>query len=69
LAASDRYFLDIERQRYELQLHIPAVLSRIAWSGKQVLEIGRIPSNSRAYDDTIRKETIVPFAIIARKKA
>jgi SAM-dependent methyltransferase len=34
------YFLDIERQRYELQPHIPEVLSKIDWSGKRVLEIG-----------------------------
>ena len=37
---SREYFLDIERQRYELQAHIPDVLSKIDWDGKQVLEIG-----------------------------
>ena len=34
------YFLDIQRQRYELQPHILDVLSGIDWNGKQVLEIG-----------------------------
>ena len=34
------YFLDIQRQRYELQPHILDVLSRIDWNAKQVLEIG-----------------------------
>lgn len=34
------YFLDIERQRYELQPHIPELLSKIDWRGKHVLEIG-----------------------------
>jgi SAM-dependent methyltransferase len=34
------YFLDIERQRYELQPHILDVLSKIDWRGKRVLEIG-----------------------------
>jgi len=37
---SREYFLDIERQRYELQPHIPDILSKIDWSGKRVLEIG-----------------------------
>lgn len=37
---SREYFLDIERRRYELQPHIPHVLSRIHWRGKRVLEIG-----------------------------
>src|SRR6266705_2049988 len=34
------YFLDIERQRYELQPHSPGIISKIAWRGKRVLEIG-----------------------------
>ena len=34
------YFLDIERQRYELQPHILDILSRIDWGEKRVLEIG-----------------------------
>src|SRR6266702_2028254 len=34
------YFLDIERRRYELQPHIPEIISKIAWRGKRVLEIG-----------------------------
>ena len=34
------YFLDIERQRYALQPHIPEILSRVDWRGKRVLEIG-----------------------------
>src|SRR5258708_36931931 len=37
---SKGYFLDIERQRYEIQAHIPEILSKIDWRGKQVLEIG-----------------------------
>lgn len=37
---SREYFLDIERKRYELQPHIPDVLSWIDWRGQQVLEIG-----------------------------
>jgi SAM-dependent methyltransferase len=37
---SREYFLDIERQRYELQPHILDVLSKIDWAGKRVLEIG-----------------------------
>lgn len=34
------YFLDIERARYELQPHIPDILSKIDWRGKRILEIG-----------------------------
>src|SRR6266487_1166404 len=37
---SQDYFLDIERRRYELQPHIPEIISKIAWRGKRVLEIG-----------------------------
>jgi SAM-dependent methyltransferase len=37
---SQEYFLDIERQRYELQPHILDIISRIDWRGKRVLEIG-----------------------------
>ena len=37
---SREYFLDIEHERYELQPHIPDVLSEIDWGGKRVLEIG-----------------------------
>ena len=37
---SREYFLDIERQRYELQPHIPGILSKIDWREKRVLEIG-----------------------------
>ena len=37
---SREYFLDIERRRYELQPHVPELLSRIDWRGKRVLEIG-----------------------------
>src|SRR5687768_7650525 len=37
---SREYFLDIERRRYELQPHVPHILSRIHWPGKRVLEIG-----------------------------
>ena len=37
---SREYFLDIARQRYELQPHILDVLSKIDWDGKRVLEIG-----------------------------
>jgi SAM-dependent methyltransferase len=37
---SREYFLDIERQRYELQPHILEVLSAMDWRGKRVLEIG-----------------------------
>jgi len=37
---SREYFLDIERQRYELQPHILESLSKVDWRGKRVLEIG-----------------------------
>jgi SAM-dependent methyltransferase len=37
---SREYFLDVERRRYELQPHIPDILSTIDWRGKRVLEIG-----------------------------
>jgi SAM-dependent methyltransferase len=37
---SQEYFRDIERKRYELQPHIPEILSRIDWRGKRVLEVG-----------------------------
>jgi len=37
---SREYFLDIERQRYELQPHILEMLSKFDWRGKRVLEIG-----------------------------
>ncbi len=37
---SREYFLDIERQRYELQPHILEILSKFDWPGKRVLEIG-----------------------------
>jgi SAM-dependent methyltransferase len=37
---SQEYFLDIERKRYELQPHIPEILSKIDWGGKRVLEVG-----------------------------
>lgn len=37
---SREYFLEIERQRYELQPHILEVISKIDWRGKRVLEIG-----------------------------
>src|SRR5216110_1406856 len=37
---SREYFLDIERQRYELQPHILDILSKVDWRGKRVLEIG-----------------------------
>ena len=39
-SVSREYFLDIERQRYELQPHILHILSKIDWNGKRVLEIG-----------------------------
>jgi SAM-dependent methyltransferase len=39
-SVSREYFLDIERQRYELQPHILDILSKIDWGGKRVLEIG-----------------------------
>jgi ubiquinone/menaquinone biosynthesis C-methylase UbiE len=37
---SREYFLDIERQRYELQPHILEILQKIDWRGKRVLEVG-----------------------------
>jgi|SRR6266481_3110956 len=37
---SREYFLDIERQRYQLQPHIPEILSKIDWREKRVLEVG-----------------------------
>lgn len=37
---SREYFLDIERQRYELQPHILDIISKIDWRGKRVLEVG-----------------------------
>ena len=37
---SREYFLDIERQRYELHPHILDIFSKIDWRGKRVLEIG-----------------------------
>lgn len=37
---SPEYFLDIERQRYELQPHILEIHSMLDWNGKRVLEIG-----------------------------
>jgi SAM-dependent methyltransferase len=37
---SREYFLEIERQRYQLQPHILDVISKIDWRGKRVLEIG-----------------------------
>jgi len=37
---SREYFLDIERQRYELEPHILEIISKIDWRGKRVLEIG-----------------------------
>ena len=37
---SQGYFLDIERQRYELQPHILEIISSIDWSQKRVLEVG-----------------------------
>jgi SAM-dependent methyltransferase len=37
---SREYFLDIERQRYELQPHILDILSKVDWRGKRVLEVG-----------------------------
>jgi SAM-dependent methyltransferase len=37
---SREYFLDIERQRYDLQPHILEILSKIDWRGKRVLEVG-----------------------------
>lgn len=37
---SREYFLDIERQRYELQPHILQLLDAVDWRGKHVLEVG-----------------------------
>lgn len=37
---SREYFMEIERDRYSLQEHIPRVLDKIEWRGKSVLEIG-----------------------------
>ena len=37
---SREYFLDVERQRYELQPHILDIISKIDWRGKRVLEVG-----------------------------
>lgn len=37
---SREYFRDIERQRYELQPHIPEILEKVEWRGKRVLEVG-----------------------------
>jgi SAM-dependent methyltransferase len=37
---SREFFLDVERQRYELQPHILEIISRIDWKGKRVLEVG-----------------------------
>jgi len=37
---STAYFLDIERQRYELQPHILDLLEKFDWRGKRVLEVG-----------------------------
>jgi SAM-dependent methyltransferase len=37
---SREYFQDIEDKRYQLQPHIPDILSRIDWYGKRVLEVG-----------------------------
>ncbi len=37
---SREYFLDVERQRYELQPHILEIISKIDWRGKRVLEVG-----------------------------
>lgn len=34
------FFLEVERERYRLQSHIPALLDAIDWAGKRVLEIG-----------------------------
>lgn len=38
--ASRAFFLDVERQRYELQPHILECHSWIDWRGKRVLEVG-----------------------------
>jgi len=37
---SREYFLEVERERYRLQSHIPGILDSIDWRGKRVLEIG-----------------------------
>lgn len=37
---SREYFLEIERERYRYQHHIPQILSRADFRGKRVLEIG-----------------------------
>ncbi|MBI3526276.1 MAG: class I SAM-dependent methyltransferase [Betaproteobacteria bacterium] len=37
---SREYFLEIEHQRYQLQPHIPELLSKLDWRGKRVLEVG-----------------------------
>jgi SAM-dependent methyltransferase len=37
---SPEYFLEVERERYRLQSHIPAIIDAIDWRGKRVLEIG-----------------------------
>ena len=34
------YLLEIERERYRLQAHIPRIIDAIDWRGKRVLEIG-----------------------------
>jgi SAM-dependent methyltransferase len=34
------YFLEVERERYRLQAHIPRIIDAIDWRGKRVLEIG-----------------------------
>ncbi len=34
------FFLEVERERYRLQWHIPQLLDSIDWRGKRVLEIG-----------------------------
>jgi ubiquinone/menaquinone biosynthesis C-methylase UbiE len=37
---SAEFFREVERERYRLQRHIPALLDAIDWAGKRVLEIG-----------------------------
>jgi SAM-dependent methyltransferase len=37
---SAEFFLEVERERYRLQTHIPPLLDAIDWAGKRVLEIG-----------------------------
>jgi SAM-dependent methyltransferase len=37
---SREFFLEVERERYRLQGHIPALIDAIAWRGRRVLEIG-----------------------------